>query len=114
MKKLILPAIVAIGMVSFSATAQETEPMQQDSTEQVTASTETTSVEYKEIDKSQLPQTVKDAVMNDLDGMMVSEAYIGSDNTFKIVVSDADSTETKTLYATENGEWIKPEDKPNN
>ena len=109
MKKIIFPAIVALGMIGFSATAQETEPMQNDST-QVESQTMQSETEYKKIDKSILPQPIKDAVLNDLDGMMVSEAYMAPDKTYKIVVSDMDNTETKTLYATEDGKWIKPEE----
>ncbi len=116
MKILILTGVFAFGILSFSATAQETTPMHKDSTEHVVASTETmrSMPAYKKIDKSQLPQAIKDAVMNDLDGMMVSEAYIGADNTYKVVVTSMDKKETKTLLATQEGKWIKPDQKPDN
>ena len=111
MKNLAYIILAGIGFISLSAAAQQTEPMKKDSTEQVVASTETmtTPEEFKKIDKSQLPQAVKDAVMNDFDGMMVTEAYITPDETFKIVVSGMnDKSKTQTLWADKEGKWLKP------
>ncbi|HEA31276.1 MAG TPA: hypothetical protein ENH91_15010 [Leeuwenhoekiella sp.] len=100
-------AVVAMGMISFSANAQE----EKTTTETMDPTTQTMQVNdnFEKIDKSQLPQAVKDAIMTDMDGMMVKEAYVGEDTVYKIVVAlMTDDTQTKTVYADAEGHWIKP------
>lgn len=111
MKKLAILAVFAFGMISFSANAQE-EKM---TTVDTTAQTMQINDNFKEIDKSQLPQAIKDAIMTDMDGMMVSKAYIGEDSIFKIIVaSQQDQSMTKTVYADAEGNWIKADDESMN
>lgn len=106
MKKLAILAVFALGMISFSANAQQEEKT---SVMDSTAKTMQINDNFKEIDKSQLPQAIKDVIMTDMDGMMVSKAYIGEDSIFKIIVaSQKDNSMTKTVYADADGNWIKP------
>ena len=108
MKKLAILAVFALGIISFSANAQQEGTMKSmDST----AQSRQINDNFKEIDKSQLPQAIKDAIMTDMDGMMVFKAYIGEDNIFKIIVASLqDNSVTKTVYADVEGNWVKPKD----
>ncbi len=108
MKKLAIIAVFALGMISFSANAQQEQKTKaMDSTAKIMQINDN----FKEIDKSQLPQAIKDVIMTDMDGMMVSKAYIGEDSIFKIIVaSQKDNSMTKTVYADGDGNWIKPKD----
>jgi len=108
MKKLAILAVFVLGMISFSANAQ-----QEGKTKAMDSTAKTMQVKdnFKEIDKSQLPQAIKDAIMTDMDGMMVSKAYIGEESIFKIIVASLkDKSMTKTVYADAQGNWIKPKD----
>lgn len=114
MKKLLLTTAVILGL-TFSANAQEPEVPQQ--AEEETEAVVTQEPEFEKIDKAVLPQAVKDAVMNDLDGMAIQEAYVTADEEetkmYKLVVAatTADTTvPSKTLYADAEGNWLKPED----
>lgn len=108
MKKLAILAVFALGIISFSANAQ-----QEENTKMMDSTAQTMQIKdnFKEIDKSQLPQAIKDAIMTDMDDMMVSKAYIGENSIFKIiVVSQKDNSIQKTVYANAEGNWIKPKD----
>ena len=62
--------------------------------------------DYKEVNVSDLPQAVKDAVAKDLEGATVSKAYTNGKGEFKLVVTTTDE-QSKTLFANSKGEWIK-------
>lgn len=99
MKKFIFTALVAFGML-FSTNTQAQEFAA--NTTEVTQ--EKMQSEYKKIDVGQLPRAVKSAVMQDFEGAKISEAYVGQDKTYKLVL-DA-SGQKKTVYADANGKWI--------
>jgi len=62
--------------------------------------------DYKEVQVSELPQAVKDAIAKDLEGAVVSKAYANGKGEFKLVVTTADDV-GKTMYVNSKGEWIK-------
>ena len=98
-------AVCVLGIVSF-ATAQE-----EKTNTPVDTTAQTISLEnnFEKIDKSQLPQAIKDAIMNDMDGMKVMEAYIGEDSIYMIVVAAMNNeADKKTVYADADGNWVKP------
>jgi len=108
MKKNLLLAIFAMGILSFSANAQEKTETEQAMSPAV--KTMQIADNFEEIDKSQLPQTIKDVIMTDMDGMKVLEAYVGEDSIYKIVVAELKNESiTKTVYADADGNWIEPE-----
>mgnify|MGYP003649630261 CR=1 FL=1 len=107
MKKLILTFAFVLGIMSFS-NAQEKEKMMR--TDAV-ATVDVEQVEYSKIDKSMLPIAVKDAVMNDLEGMAISEAYVSANDYYKLVVNSQEDQIIKTVYINKAGEWLKIDDK---
>lgn len=110
MKNWSLFTVFALTLFAFSAKAQE-----KTTTEQMDPTTQTMAMdeEYTEIDKSTLPQPIKDAIMNDMDGMMVSKVWMAKDETFKIeVASQQDTAQKKTVYADAEGNWIDPKKTP--
>lgn len=66
--------------------------------------------EYTEIQIVELPMQVQDAVAKDFENLRIYRAYISKDNTYKIILKDKDNY-TKIIFASANGEWIKPDDK---
>ncbi|TRZ46401.1 hypothetical protein [Robertkochia solimangrovi] len=62
--------------------------------------------DFVEIDASDLPAAVTDALKADYPEATLSKAYVNEDKTkYKLEVTMGE--ETATLYANENGEWIK-------
>ncbi|WP_031427038.1 hypothetical protein [Flavimarina sp. Hel_I_48] len=108
MKKIILIAVFAMGILSSSATAQE--KVETTQKKDLVVKTMQVTDNFEEIDKSQLPQTIKDVIMTDMDGMKVTEAYVGENSIYKIIVADLkNESKTKTVYLDADGNWIKPE-----
>ncbi|AXT52276.1 hypothetical protein D1818_16035 [Aquimarina sp. BL5] len=66
--------------------------------------------EYTEIEIVELPMTIQDAAARDFENLRIYKAYISKDNSYKIVLKDKENY-TKVVFASANGEWIKPDDK---
>ncbi len=62
--------------------------------------------DFVEIDLSEVPAAVTDALKADYPDATLSKAYVNEDKT-KYKLEVALGQETATLYANENGEWIK-------
>lgn len=134
MKKLILSTAIVLGGLT-AATAQDKEPTAMNeqkqtaveaqvesrieaaqdadaavATDAVVAEIAATDVaqDYKEVQASEVPQAVQDAVANDFDGATISKAYVNAQGEYKIELATADA-KTATVYVNANGEWIKNE-----
>ncbi len=66
--------------------------------------------EYTEIEIVELPISIQEAAAKDYENLRIYRAYISKDNTYKIVLKNKDNY-TKVVFASANGEWIKPDDK---
>jgi hypothetical protein len=65
-------------------------------------------VNYQEIPKENVPQTVTESLEKDYSGYQIDKAYLGDDGSYKLDVSQADVK--YTIYYKENGELIKVEE----
>lgn len=102
--------IVAIVVSIFSAqgTLAQDELVENDGFE--LRSYEYEQQEYAEIRAYELPMSVQNSAIKDFENLRTYKAYISKDNTYKIVLKDKDNY-TKVVFASANGEWIKPNDK---
>ena len=66
--------------------------------------------EFAEIEIVELPMAVQDAAAKDFENLRIYKAFIAKDNTYKIILKGKDNY-TKVVFASANGEWIKPNDK---
>ena len=66
--------------------------------------------EFAEIEIVELPMAVQDAAAKDFEELRIYKAFIAKDNTYKIILKGKDNY-TKVVFASANGEWIKPNDK---
>lgn len=65
--------------------------------------------EYTEINIVELPLPVQEAAAKDYEELRIVKAYMSKDNTYKIVLQDKNEN-TKVVFASANGKWIKPND----
>ncbi|EZH74863.1 hypothetical protein ATO12_08985 [Aquimarina atlantica] len=65
--------------------------------------------EYTEINIVELPLSIQEAAAKDFAELRIVKAYMSKDNTYKIILQDKDDN-TKVVFASANGEWIKPND----
>ncbi|WP_034239713.1 hypothetical protein [Aquimarina atlantica] len=108
MKK--LPMIVAIVVSIFSAqgvVAQDELAVLSDDLE--FRDYEYEQQEYTEINIVELPLSIQEAAAKDFAELRIVKAYMSKDNTYKIILQDKDDN-TKVVFASANGEWIKPND----
>ncbi len=108
MKK--LPMIVAIVVSIFSAqgvVAQDELAVLNDDLE--FRDYEYEQQEYTEINIVELPLSIQEAAAKDFAELRIVKAYMSKDNTYKIILQDEDDN-TKVVFASANGEWIKPND----
>lgn len=108
MKK--LPMIVAIVVSIFSAqgvVAQDELAVLNDDLE--FRDYEYEQQEYTEINIVELPLSIQEAAAKDFAELRIVKAYMSKDNTYKIILQDEDD-KTKVVFASANGEWIKPND----
>ncbi len=106
MKK--LPMIIAIVVSIFSAQgaiAQE-ELAMNDSNEYFDYDEQH---EYTEISALDLPLALQEAAARDFRKLRIAEAYISKDYTYKVLLRDHNDN-TKVVFASASGEWIKPND----
>lgn len=100
MKKTIIAfAIAFVTLTVTNAQSTAVEP----STKELKAAVQD---DYTEVEVSELPQAVKDAIAKDLKDVVVSKAFVNKKGEFKLVVTTDDEL-SKTLYANNKGEWIK-------
>ncbi|MBG6131958.1 hypothetical protein IWQ47_003300 [Aquimarina sp. EL_43] len=108
MKK--LPMIVAIVVSIFSAqgvVAQDELAVLSDDLE--FRDYEYEQQEYTEINIVELPLSIQEAAAKDFAELRIVKAYMSKDNTYKIILQSKDDN-TKVVFASANGEWIKPND----
>ncbi|RZS99598.1 hypothetical protein [Aquimarina brevivitae] len=63
--------------------------------------------EYTEIEIIELTMAVQDELAKKFEGLRIYKAYIAKDNTYKVVLKGKNNF-TKVVFASANGEWIKP------
>ncbi len=100
MKKVIFVLALALG--SLTAFAQETENMETAATKVVAQD------DFSEIDTTELPEAVTEAVAKNYPTASIDKAYVNEAKQFRLEVSLGDGT-SGTLYADENGNWIEME-----
>ncbi len=64
--------------------------------------------EYTEINIVELPLSIQEVAARDFAELRILKAYISKDNTYKIILQD--NNNTKIVFASATGEWIKPND----
>ncbi len=64
--------------------------------------------EYTEINKVELPLSIQERIARGSQKFTIVKAHMSKDNTYKIVLQDNDNT--KIVFASANGEFIKPND----
>ena len=70
--------------------------------------------EYSSIDVNELPQTVKDAILTDYNGAVVSEAWMKAQDDKKIYKLKLDVRgEMMKVYIDEDGKWLEKDDEDN-
>ena len=99
MKKLMFTAVLALG--SLTAFAFSTEEVKSVATEVVT-----TQDGFTEIQASELPAAISEAVAKDHPTATISKASVNEAKQYKLEVALEDGT-TGVLYADENGNWIE-------
>ena len=107
MKKLVL--VTAMVMGTLTITNAQSSVASTSTEEAPTTFTQVSQDDFSEVQVSELPQAVKDAVAKDLEQAVVSKAFVNKKGEFKLVVSQAGNKEAKTLYINSKGEGIKKE-----
>ncbi|MEO8773756.1 MAG: hypothetical protein ABI263_02090 [Gelidibacter sp.] len=100
MKKVILTAAILLGGLSTYATPVDT-------MNQANGVAILIQQEFKEIQISELPQAVQDALVADLETATLHKAYVNAEQEYKLEVT-LDGT-SLTLYADKDGNWIEKE-----
>ncbi len=67
--------------------------------------------EYAEIGIVELPMSVEHAAIRDYEHLKIHKTFISKDNTYKIVLRGKNNNDTKVVFASAIGEWIRPNDK---
>ncbi len=110
MKK--LPMIVAIVVSIFSAQGvlgqDELAVLTDDGFEYMDYEYE--QQEYTEINIVELPLQIQESAAKDYENYRIVKAYMSKDNTYKVILQDKENN-TKVVFASANGEWIKPNNK---
>jgi len=65
--------------------------------------------EYTEISTEDLPFSLLEAAARDYQKLRIAKAYISKDYTFRVFLRDLNDN-TKVVFASASGEWIKPND----
>ncbi|ASV32649.1 hypothetical protein [Maribacter cobaltidurans] len=98
MKKLFLLGALAIG--SLQVIGQQTEIAQADVTQMVAKV-----ADFTEIDTSELPEAVTNAVSTNYPTATINKAYVNDKQQYKLDVVLKDGTQG-ILYADEQGNWL--------
>lgn len=97
MKKLFLVGAFALGSLSVMANVAQMTNME--------AIDKVTQEEFTEIEVSELPTAVSDAITQNYPTDTIDKAYVNDKMQYKLELALEDGT-TGTLYADENGNWI--------
>lgn len=100
MKKLLMTAALAATIMTAG------EINAQVSTTEQAAQEQTTQDQFKEIELTEIPTAVTEAVKTDFKGAVISKAYVNDENQYKLVLIIKGTK--STVFANEKGEWIKP------
>jgi len=65
--------------------------------------------EYTEISTDDLPFALQEAAARDFQKLRIAKAYISKDYTYRVFLRDYNDN-TKVVFASATGEWIKPND----
>ncbi|WP_347373359.1 hypothetical protein [Aequorivita sp. Q41] len=125
MKKLILSTAIVLGGLTAATAQTEKNPTAMNEQKQTAVEAQVESnldaaqdaaiiaepvQDYKEVNTSEVPQAVKDAVAKDFNGATISKAYVNANGEYKIELTTA-GKKAATAYANASGEWIKNETK---
>lgn len=99
MKKLIFAAILGMGFLT--TTVAQTEVSKEELMAQTTLSTQ----DFIEVNVSDLPQPVSDAVAKDFEDATILKAWKNEKGEFKLAVKTADK-QNLTLHSNAKGEWL--------
>ncbi|MET3027373.1 hypothetical protein ABXT06_11880 [Flavobacterium sp. UW10123] len=97
MKKLILSAVVALGVMSIQANVL---PVSQNSNVTVAIQSE-----YTEVTADAVPAAVKTALQTAYPGAKLDKAFVNEKKEYKLEISVGD--QKATVYSDVNGNWLK-------
>lgn len=103
MKTLFLLGALTIG--GFTATAQEASLSQNGIVHAQTNESIIISADFSEIEISEVPQAVQDAVAKNFPTATLDKAYTNEEKQYKLELSLEDGT-SGTVYADEEGNWL--------
>ncbi|MDC6388167.1 hypothetical protein PP182_05715 [Maribacter sp. PR1] len=98
MKRLVL--LGALAIASLPVMAQDADLAQADATEMVAVADE-----FTEIETSELPEAVTNAVSTNYPTATINKAYVNEEKQYKLEVALEDGT-AGTLYADKEGNWL--------
>lgn len=102
--KSMLVAILAMGMIPIVGVAQ----LKKVDAPQGVVSQDQQINKYIPVDKAMVPLAVKDAVMTDLDGMAIENAFVAKNNTYKLILTSLlDKSKKRTVWIDDTGKWLE-------
>ncbi len=107
MKKLQMIVVIVVSIFSAQGVAAQNELALNDNFE--FRDYEYEQQEYTEINIVELPMSIQDAAAKQFEKYRIVKAYLSKDNTYKVILRDKENN-IKTVFASANGEWIKPND----
>ncbi len=109
MKKLQMIIVIVVSIFSAQGVVAQNELAYNDNFEYEYGDYEYELQEYTEINIVELPITVQEIAAKDYAAFRIVKAYISKDNSYKIILNDKNNN-TKVVFASANGKWIKPND----
>lgn len=100
-------ASAAVILFATEVTAQEDKDMAMTTQDGVEAPMQDA---FQEIESADLPDAVQEAVSIDFESATIASAYEDVQNQVYKLVLEIEGMEAKTIYANEDGEWIKPKE----
>ncbi len=104
MKKIFVVTAISLGSMTAFAQEQGSEVQYRQDTEAVIQAE--IQDDFEAIDVSELPAAVTEALNSDYPDAEIQEAYVNSEEEYKLVVVTADGTTTE-LFADADGNWIE-------
>lgn len=62
---------------------------------------------YKNVETSEIPAAVTNAVEKDYQGSSIMKAYVNDSDEYMLMLETEGTSDVQTVYANKNGEWIK-------
>ena len=110
MKKSVFSVLAITGLFFATQTMHAQEEPIEETTEEIEAEVEPNTAGFEMIDVLALPQPVKDATMTEFNAV-ASQAWVKLQDDKKIYkLSISEDGETKTVYATADGKWLKEDE----